>query len=54
MRDAQERTIERAGKVLDTEQKAKIRNLIYEFADVWRVALSRDGPAKVTPFKVHL
>jgi len=40
--------------VLDTEQKAMLRNLVYEFVDVWRVALSRDGPAQVTPFKVPL
>jgi hypothetical protein len=45
--------VERAGRVLDTQQKAKLRNVVYEFVDVWRVALSIDGPAKATPFKVH-
>jgi hypothetical protein len=32
--------IERAGSVLDTEQKAELRNLVFEFLDIWRVALS--------------
>jgi len=44
--------IEGAGSLLDTEQYAKLRNLVFEFVDIWRVILSRDGPAKVTPFKV--
>jgi len=54
LQDALEGMIERAGRVLDTEPKAKLRNPVYEFVDVWRVALSSDGPVKVTPFKVHL
>jgi hypothetical protein len=45
------RIIERPGRVIDTEQKAKLRNQVCEFVDVWRVALSRDGPAKVTSFE---
>ena len=40
--------------MLDTEQKAQVRNLVYEFVDVCRVDLSRDRPAKVTTFKSHL
>ena len=40
--------------MLDSEQKAKLGNLVYNFVDVWRVAFSRDGPPQVTPFKVHL
>jgi hypothetical protein len=37
----------------DIQGKA-LRNLISEFRDIWRVRLSTDGPAKVTPLKVHL
>jgi hypothetical protein len=54
LEDALEAMIEEAGRLLDTEQKVKLRNLVYEFVDVWRVALSTDGPAQVTSFKVHL
>ena len=54
LQDALEGMVERAASVLGTEQKAKLRNLLFEFVDVWRVALSRNGPAQVTPFKVHL
>jgi hypothetical protein len=54
LQDALQVMIESARRVRDNEQKAKLRNLVYEFLDIWRVALSRDGPAKVTPFKVHL
>jgi len=48
LEDALEGMIERAGRVLDTEQKANLRNRVYEFVDVWRVSLSRDGPGKLT------
>jgi len=46
--------IERAGSVLDTEQKAKLRNLVFGLVDIWRVAFSRDGPANLMPLKVHI
>jgi len=54
LQDALEGMIERAGIKLYTEQKPKVRNVVYEFVNVWRVALSRDGSAQVAPFKVHL
>jgi hypothetical protein len=54
LQDALEGMVERAASVLGTEQKAKLRNLVFEFIDIWRVAASGDGPAKVTPFKVQL
>jgi hypothetical protein len=31
-----------------------LRDLVFEFRDIWRVGLSADGPAKVTQLKVYL
>jgi hypothetical protein len=31
-----------------------LRDVAFEFRDIWRVRLSAEGPAKVTPIKVHL
>ena len=31
-----------------------MRDLVFEFKDIWKVRLSADGPEKVTPLKVHL
>ena len=54
MLDVLEGMIERAGSVLDNEQKAKLRNLVFGLVDIWRVAFSRDGPANLMPLKVHI
>ena len=44
----------RASKELSEIQGKALRDLVFEFKDIWRVRLSADGPAKVTPIKVHL
>ena len=40
LQDVLEGIIDRGGKVLDTEQKDELRNLVNEFVDVWKVDLS--------------
>ena len=32
----------------------ELEALVYEFKDIWRVELGRDGPARVTPLKLRL
>ena len=41
LQDALRGMIERAESVLDSDQEAKLRNLVFEFVDMWRVADSR-------------
>ena len=44
----------RASKGLSQTQGKALPDLVFEFRDIRRVRLSADGPAKVTPLKVHL
>ena len=44
----------RASKELSEIHGKALRDLVFEFKDIWRVRLSADGPAKVTPLKVPL
>jgi hypothetical protein len=46
--------VSKASRHLDSEQVRKLKSFVFEFKDVWRVILSKDGPAKVTPFAVTL
>jgi hypothetical protein len=39
---------------LDSVEIEALRNYVYRDKDIWRVKLSEDGPAKVTPLKIHL
>jgi len=49
-----ENMVLRVSKGLREMQGKALRDLVFEFRDIWRVRLSADGPAKVTPLKVHL
>jgi len=44
----------RASKGLSKMQGKALRDVIFEFRDIWSLRLSADGPEEVTPLKVHL
>jgi len=44
----------RASKGLNEMQGKALCDLVFDFRDIWRVRLSADGPAKVTPLRVYL
>jgi hypothetical protein len=52
--EALENMVLRPSKGLSEIQGKALRYLVFEFRDIWRVRFSPDGPAKVTPLKVHL
>jgi hypothetical protein len=52
--EALENMVLRASKGLSEIQGKALPDLVFEFRDIWRVSLSADGLAKVTPLKVHL
>jgi len=52
--EALENMVLRTSKGLRETQGKALRDLVFEFRNIWRVRLSADGPAKVTPLKVHL
>jgi hypothetical protein len=39
--------IARAAKGLEKDQTEELRSLVFRFKDIWRVALTNDGPATV-------
>jgi len=51
---ALENMVLKASRGLGVMQGKALRCLVFEFKDICRVRLSADGPAKVTPLKVHL
>ena len=46
--------ITRVSKGLGKDQTEDLWSLVFGFKDIWTVALTNDGPAKVKPCKVHL
>jgi hypothetical protein len=52
--EALENMVLRASKRLSEMQGKALRDLVFEFRDIWRVRFSPDAPAKVTPLKIHL
>jgi hypothetical protein len=50
--EAPENLVLRASKRLSETQGKALRDLVFEFRDIWRARLSADGPTKVTPLKI--
>jgi len=46
--------VSQASDGLDSVHIKALRNLVHRYKNIWRVKLSADGPAKVTPLKIHL